>query len=170
MSADHVRILDGGIFHCAHCGARFNPYERGPVELWAMSALAKGFVEQHEACEAGGYVAPVADSPQAWLDGDDCGRSSRAILHHMIGRALWRQWNEDTAPCDPADFGRCFRLLAHPWAATWRARMGEMAERRGWAGIAPAWDELEALYREEVATGDGRAPRLYARMCELRGE
>lgn len=34
-----------------------------------------------------------------------------------------------------------------------------------WEVLAAHWDELEALYREELPTG--RAPKLYDRMQEL---
>lgn len=49
----------------------------------------------------------------------------------------------------------------------WRNRIGEMRSVPGWAKLVDAWDELEALYLEEVPKGTGRAPKLYARMREL---
>ena len=70
------------------------------------------------------------------------------------------------APHDPDDFGRCHRLLqAFP---EWRSRLDEMRAHPGWGPLVDAWSELEALYAEEIQSG--KAPKLYARMCALRGE
>lgn len=33
--------------------------------------------------------------------------------------------------------------------------------------LVDAWDELEALYAEEINRKDGTAPKLYTRMKEL---
>jgi hypothetical protein len=71
-------------------------------------------------------------------------------------------------PCDPDDFGRCYRLLR--LFPTWRARLGEVsAKYPRWKPMVDAWDELTALYEEEIPKHYGPAHKLYARMLQLRG-
>jgi hypothetical protein len=72
-------------------------------------------------------------------------------------------------PCDPADFGRCRRIVALVPNGLERVREVAAAfpQSRGWARLAPAWAELESLWTEEVTRPDGRMPKLYARMQEL---
>lgn len=68
-------------------------------------------------------------------------------------------------PYDPDDFGRCHRLLDR--FPAWRLRLGEVpAVYPAWTPLVPAWDELTALYVEELPSG--RCPKLYARLRELR--
>jgi hypothetical protein len=72
-------------------------------------------------------------------------------------------------PHDPDDFSRCRRIVA--LIPNGVARMAEVAAAlpkwRGWAGLAPAWAELEALWLEEEKRADRRMPKLYARIQEL---
>jgi hypothetical protein len=76
-------------------------------------------------------------------------------------------------PYDPDDFGRCYRLLKV--MPSWRERLAEVAAVcPQWAPFVEAWGELTALYEDElengpVTKGVRMAPRLYARMRELRG-
>ncbi|MEN6532318.1 MAG: hypothetical protein ABFD89_01560 [Bryobacteraceae bacterium] len=103
----------------------------------------------------------------AWLASDDTGLSSRCMA-----RTLWpsagipeeRHFGNKSHPLDPDDFGRCHRFLeAVPEA---KARIGEMsAVSKQWAGLVAAWDELTALYLEELPSG--RCPKLYARMEQI---
>lgn len=106
-----------------------------------------------------------------WITSDDTGMSSQHIWAHMMGGKA----KPPFAPLDPDDFGRCYRLLCR--VPEWRARIGEMAQySKEWAGLVSAWDELTALWEEEIGTGfdrrnhNGSAPRLYARMQQLRGD
>ena len=69
-------------------------------------------------------------------------------------------------PYDTSDFRRCHLLLE--LFPEWRARLPEVAEKfPKWKPLVDAWDELEALYAEEINRKDGTAPKLYARMKEL---
>lgn len=103
-----------------------------------------------------------------WIAGADTGASSTAIWAHMMGTK-----SEGAYPFDPDDFGRCYRLLLR--VPEWRNRISEMSKySKVWTRLAAAWDELTTLYELEVGTGADRyfgkrAPRLYARMIELRG-
>ena len=100
-----------------------------------------------------------------WIVGDDTGISSRAIWTHMMGLPKVPEWAGNW-PLDPSDFGRCYRLLG--LMPAWRPRMGEMASySKQWAALVAVWDELTALYEEEVPNHRGSAPKLYDRMHEL---
>lgn len=98
----------------------------------------------------------------AWLMSDDTGVSSKTMAAVLCGvpYALNRRHH----PSDPDDFGRCHRFLeAVPEA---RAKLVEMKRASSvWSNLVDSWDELTALYLEELPSG--KAPRLYARMKEL---
>ncbi len=96
-----------------------------------------------------------------WLSGRDSGMSSVAICHHMLGMK-----SDGSFPWDPADLGRCLRLLER--FPEWKPRIGEMARySHTWAALAARWDELAAMMENEVGI-DGskgkRAPLTYAAM------
>lgn len=108
----------------------------------------------------------------AWLASDDTGLSSRFMARQLAPVADVgtvpdeRPWfdEDEHYPRDPADFGRCVRLLdAVPELRPYIDVMAGYSKQ--WAAIVGAWDELEALYREEYPSG--KAPRLYARMEQL---
>ncbi len=105
------------------------------------------------------------DAVFRWLAGHDRGASSECIAFTALGVHC-----EPRHPLDPADLGRCLRLLARV-----PVLQAGFAERmRGvslpWALLVAAWDELAALMEEEVGIAwskGGTAPRTYARMREL---
>lgn len=102
-------------------------------------------------------------TPIDWLLSDDTGISSKTILAVMTGSNVSRY---SRPPADPSDFGRCYRLLQ--LFPDWRARLNEVADKfPSWAGLVKEWDELTAMYEEEIAGNTGKAPRLYKRMREL---
>jgi hypothetical protein len=125
--------------------------------------------------EAGVAQRSDGNAELDWLLGCDTGTSSMTILSVLgsspaatRGAATKLGERGGDAPYDPDDLGRCIRLL--DIFPAWRARLGEVADAFPvWRPIAEAWTELEALYREEVPEHRGSAPRLYKRMCELRG-
>src|SRR6266702_3517315 len=70
-------------------------------------------------------------------------------------------------PHDPADFGRCHRLLQ--LMPEWRAQLHKVAEVfPKWKPLVDAWNELEALWLKEKPSG--RCPLLYERMHVLEEE
>jgi hypothetical protein len=107
-------------------------------------------------------------APGDWPHCGDTGLSSSTIWCVMTGQVAMpgrSRFDVGDTPADPDDFGRCFRLLER--FPGWKARMPEVAAKYpAWAGLVAAWDELEALYAQERPTGT--APKLYARMQELR--
>lgn len=46
-SADHV-VMDGHVFHCLHCGARYPMHLPAPVDVFV--AASDAFVKLHAAC------------------------------------------------------------------------------------------------------------------------
>jgi hypothetical protein len=179
--SDHV-AMQGSAFVCLHCGQRYEPAMPCPINIWLASS--KAFQKDHRRCKAPetpvcrfcrsathddeNHVAATVKHPMDWPGCGDTGLSSQAIWQHMTGLTLPGRWSGRMEyPLDPDDFGRCYRLLSAPWAAEWRARVGEMAKYPGWPGLVARWDELEALYRKERPKG--RAPKLYAAMQEALG-
>lgn len=100
-----------------------------------------------------------------WLSGDDTGISSKAIMTHLNGGKV-RGWSN---PSDPADLGRCLRLLRQfPELAT---RINEMAAVGPvWAALVARWDELRACMESEVGLDWEKAqsaPRTYKLMKDI---
>lgn len=116
-------------------------------------------------------------NPNEWILSSDTGVSSKTIWAVMMGVAIapgqrcgFASRTLDLTydiPFDPADFGRCHRLLK--LFPDWRsgiARMGEIFPK--WKPMADRWDELERLYEEERPSG--KCPKLYDLMKTLREE
>lgn len=172
----HVIInLNKGEMACLHCGET-HPLHL-PVSINMFAAMGEAFSKEHRRCKpTNGYACvhcmafghEPGDCPttqyfgsyQKWLEGPDTGMSSRTLGAVLSGQGAF----DKSYPLDPADFGRCHRLLqAIPG---WRQRVGEMkGVTPEWTALAAHWDELEALYLEESPTGT--CPKLYARMREL---
>lgn len=98
-----------------------------------------------------------------WMSSCDAGISSKAICAHMATGILSDRFSY---PRDPADLGRCLRLLN--LFPEWLPRMGEMAQYgAGWAGLARRWEEVSVSMADEVGIdwSKGRsAPRTYELM------
>jgi hypothetical protein len=103
----------------------------------------------------------------AWVCGDDTGLSSKAIFQHMTTGNCRGGY-----PHDPADLGRCLRLLH--LAPQWEERIGEMS-RYGteWANIAKQWPLLKEMFLAECWSltphWSTRAPETYKAMKKCRG-
>jgi hypothetical protein len=78
----------------------------------------------------------------AWLASDDTGLSSKFMASVLTGEFK----AENHYPRDPADFGRCLRLVnGVPGLA---GRVGEMSQHgKHWAVVAANWDEWVEVYR-----------------------
>lgn len=87
-----------------------------------------------------------------WLLSDDTGASSKAIASHMyLGKC------DGSFPWDPADIGRCFRLIAA--VPEWESRLPEMAQYNDkWAKLVKRWQEIKECMEMEVGI-DGRKGR-----------
>jgi hypothetical protein len=101
-----------------------------------------------------------------WLNGSDRGLSSEALAHCYLGNKRPNVTFGWCAPGDPADLGRCLRLVR--LVPDVRECVDELAAlSTAWARVAPVWDELAALMEGEVGidwSKARRAPRTYAAM------
>ena len=101
-----------------------------------------------------------------WLASGDTGLSSRSILAHMEHdlSVYAMNRNEVHYPRDPADLGRCIRLM--DIEPSFRVRIAEMG-RYGpeWKALTEHWSELESLYCKNEDSG--KAPECYLLMVEL---
>lgn len=102
-------------------------------------------------------------TPEEWYRSRDAGRSSETIWHVMTGHPV----KETGVPLDPADFGRCWRLLER--FPEWKARMPEV-ERAfpQWRPFLREWPRLCELYALEGPSG--YLPRMYDAMKPLVAE
>lgn len=101
-----------------------------------------------------------------WSRSGDTGTSSKTIAS-VLGELPWMGAFDPCVPCDPGDFGRCYRLLER--MPEWRARLGEVADRYpAWRPLVREWARMEVMYREDLPTGE--SARLYDLMRELRAE
>ncbi len=102
-----------------------------------------------------------------WMAGEDTGMSSKAIATHMAGVG-----SDGSYPHDPADLGRCLRLLER--FPEWKARMPEMASYgKIWRTYADNWSDLEKSMADEVGIdwSKGReARKTYALMRSYQAE
>lgn len=165
---EHVVMIGKGV-GCLHCGVEEAlPY---PCRLEVLDAVGKAFTREHRACKPSesGAARFKFMSPEEWLDSWDRGTSSETLYVALTGAPL-EGHDRHGVPIDPADFGRCHRLLAV--APDWRARLNKPGTVRilealcpGWARLVARWDDLERLYEEESPSGS--APKLYALLKEL---
>jgi hypothetical protein len=101
-----------------------------------------------------------------WLLNGNVGISSKTMAAIALGATDMSGWKVD-APHDPADFGRCYKLVqAVPEI---RAHFPRIAKKvKPFAGIIREWDELARIYERDKPKGE--SPELYNRIRELRGD
>ena len=102
-----------------------------------------------------------------WMQGHDTGVSSKAILAYMLGGA---DVDDDSYPRDPADLGRCLRLLRK--CPEWKPRIREMGKFGPvWRALTERWDEIAASMDAEVGIDwekGSEAPNTYKLMRSIR--
>lgn len=104
-------------------------------------------------------------TPIGWLLGNDTGISSKTIFAVMMGEDVINYFGPGV-PQDPADFGRCHRLLFH--FPAWRARLPEVsAKYPAWGPLIREWSFLTAMFMENEAQGITRMKDLYDKMQTL---
>jgi hypothetical protein len=155
--SSHCKVGNNSL-RCMHCGDEEElPL---PISIRVMAAMCEDFKQVHTRCKPSerGAARMRFSTPDEWLKSWDTGQSSLTIWNVMMGRPTSRP----EVPRDPSDFGRCHRLLkAFP---EWRARLAELAQFPIWQPLVDAWPRLEALYEEEVSSGEGSAPKLWEAM------
>jgi UTP:GlnB (protein PII) uridylyltransferase len=99
-----------------------------------------------------------------WMAGYDTGMSSKAIAMHMSAG-----WCNGNYPYDPADLGRCLRLLE--LFPEWKPRIAEMAQYgKVWAAYISRWDEIVQSMVDEVGidwSKGQRAEKTYGLMHDI---
>lgn len=147
--------MSGDELRCFNCGGTYKI--NLPASLRVAAAAMEAFAKDHANCKPSeaGAAKMKYSTPAEWRSSWDTGRSSLTIYGVMVGRP----YHDPSVPLDPADFGRCYRLLkAFP---EWRARISEVAEMyEAWKDLVRNWERLEFLYEQELPSGN--APQLYA--------
>lgn len=102
------------------------------------------------------------DRRRSWLLLRDDGMSSLCIADFMCGTKPLRI----NHPHDPADFGRCERLLRR--FPMWRERFGQMAALDPyWAALVPRWNDIVAFWDRDSESPKAQAGTTYALMRSI---
>jgi len=121
-------------------------------------------IQRHLYCKPGQWHEPQPTTPDDWRDSRDVGISSMTIYFAMTGN---RKPSHCDAPHDPADFGRCYRLLK--LAPQWRADLAKLAVAfPAWLPFVLEWETLERLYEKAILTPEEPASELFDFMQKLR--
>jgi hypothetical protein len=148
---------------------KFESSEWHPDKQWVVEALdleknehrayAMKDIHSWRPIEQGS--ASMMELAIQWYRGGDTGVSSETIFEVMTGVPVQRRG----IPWDPADFGRCYRLLqVFPG---WRARLQEVATLHAeWQPFVDNWAKMEELYERDLPTD--RSKDLYNMMITLR--
>lgn len=100
----------------------------------------------------------------SWLRDGERGASSNAMCKRIFGIPADAGKNH---PYDPADLRRCLLFLDAVEAHDKVVLMSDVSEQ--WGRLVARWNELVALFEEEVAGGSEKAPVTYALMKEILG-
>ena len=101
-----------------------------------------------------------------WLIDGDNGISSECLALTAIGLLRRLSWVDKEPPADPADLGRCLRLLhRHPWIR--EVAFPRLRRLPQWRRLIKNWDKLAGMMEKEVgrdwSKGDS-APKTYTAM------
>jgi hypothetical protein len=121
-------------------------YETIDLVIGQALGATLAVVRDEEASKAWRRELDIRFDHPDWLRSGDCGVSSRTI-YGLLGddRAGWAAQLD--APYDPADFGRCYRLVRR---FGWRGRLHEVAARcPAWRPFVERWDDLCRQFEEE---------------------
>jgi hypothetical protein len=166
----------GGAFTCQHCWESYEMALPVAIDIWV--AAGEVFRKKHRHCQDIGRpdprpklaVAPLigsrSEQVREWRASRDTGLSSETMLSAALGDPRPHSNHGTTDyPHDPADLGRCIRLIARiPWVVDGFPALRKAS--RVWAAYIDRWDEMLALYAEEFPTG--MAPKLYDLMQAIR--
>jgi len=134
-----------------------------PQRIEVGVAAMKAFVKCHSRCRPGQWKQPEITYMDQWPGSRDTGVSSATIYAVFTGRVLYDSFD---VPHDPADFGRCYRLLK--LAPEWIPRLGEVAERfPEWGLFVQAWGRLTEMYEKALTVGGGRATATLISMYDF---
>lgn len=165
MKAKNERswIVGGGrrgeLAHCQRCGVGL---ELGRPQTVRVTVKAmQGFEEDHANCKEGDNPNPEVITRDNWARSRDTGVSSWTIYSVMKG--MNSTLDRYAPPQDPADFGRCYRLLK--LFPEWESRLPEVAARfPEWSGLVRAWSNLSTIYESSL---EGDRSKLYNAIQDL---
>lgn len=116
---------------------------------------------------AQGALVPVTHVAMQWLANGKRGISSDTIFTHLTGVVATDGY--ESHPHDPADLGRCRRLLDQvPELREAFPRM--RAVSAVWSRLVDEWDvlcEMMDLEAPQWRNGGGNCPKTYQRMKQL---
>lgn len=169
--------FDGAQVWCLRCGAKEAVIPAGGMSLskkrlQIMTLIGEAFDGEHAICKEtpDSPINKKPTTPQEWAESHDVGLSSSLICYVMSGvfprRYRFHELEHAPAPQDPADFGRCYRLLQ--LFPDWRPKLhmvGERFDSQEWRVLATNWEPLTALYEEELPSG--KCPKLLVEMRRI---
>lgn len=151
-------------------------------QIQLMAAIAKEIDRQHPGTGAEGryfnaiiqaanliceeYAKPVVRAPKGmglieWLASDDTGLSSLFMASKLTGMFKAKY----AYPHDPADFGRCLRLVEA--VPKLESKIRDMSQHgKEWAVVAANWHE----WAEVCRAGEGRRLYRLMQLCYEGGE
>lgn len=100
----------------------------------------------------------------SWLRDGERGASSNAMCKRIFGIPSDAGTNH---PHDPGDLRRCLLFLDAAEEHDKVSLMADVSEE--WKRLVCRWDELIALFEEEIAGGSKSAPTTYSLMKEIQG-
>lgn len=132
----------GEYAHCTRCGVGLELSATKQTINVVLGAL-DGFQKDHEHCKEGADPNPEVVTRDNWPRSRDTGVSSWTI--YSVMRGMDSPHARYSPPQDPADFGRCYRLLN--LFPEWRERLKEVAAKfPEWRKLVRKWSALEETF------------------------
>ena len=133
---------------CTKCGGEF--ILNYPIAIDEMTQKIEAFENLHKQCKQT-WTEPIADQSKSvkdramwWIANGECGMSSKTMWNCFMDNKDF-QINH---PYDPADFGRCWKLLdAIP---EWKSKLYKLKPlSEAWNNLVENWDELTLFYEKK---------------------
>lgn len=120
--------------------------DRMLMRITAMMARSNQPSPDWNELKASYACMPFDERVNAWIVSGDTGMSSKTIWASMLGIDIGDDIHH---PHDPADLGRCLRLLE--LMPEWRPRLSELAALDPyWRSLVAQWEELSSAMEGEV--------------------
>lgn len=147
---EHTTFRNQKLF-CLNCG---NEFELSlPITIPDMNRKIKAFNELHSDCKKTWkeptmvITEDIKKRMTFWLLKGERGLSSEVIFENMCEHKFKGGKHH---PCDPADFGRCYKLLE--LIPEWKKELHKLKSISPvWEKLVDNWDILTIQYKELVA-------------------
>ncbi|NTF18131.1 hypothetical protein G6L37_06910 [Agrobacterium rubi] len=121
--------------------------DRMTARLTAMMARLNQPVPSLQDLEARYASLSLEERANSWIVSGDVGQSSKTVWATMLGITL--EDSEINHPHDPADIGRCLRLLSI--MPEWQPRISELASLSPtWKALAERWADIRSSMETEA--------------------